>query len=209
MIVDMTPASSLPVPVLINNGTGPADFSGVAVSPEAEERLRLRAQWYPFGSAVHYLPDGSGDDPPSMVPLLRLWTCETGVLRSRSGEEVLCLVARVDILGTERPEPGHGMSADGVTGGTVAQVKLALQRVLSQYPDTGIFAENSGLGRASFRLYIPHHHVDPVRSDNSSAPHGYLGSLTQLWGTWATRAGSPEGEGICGLWRAVPRSGRP
>jgi hypothetical protein len=175
----------MPTPVLIRDLTGSADFSEVGVPPEAEERLRMFAMWYPFGCPVHHV---HRDDPGDVFA--RLWTCETGVLRLGPDEEVLCLVVQLNLL-EQRPVPGPGPAVGREhrpSAALAAQAGQALERVLSHYPETGIFAEPGGLGEASLRVYIPEHRVtsSPYRNTASVAYRNTLlnadlGALTQLW----------------------------
>ena len=173
----------LPVALLIRDLVGRADFSDVAINPDDETRLRVLAMWYPFGPAMHHVPlRGTGD------AFMRLWTCESGVLRTASGDEVLCLVAHLD-----RIEPAGGSAGAGSDRSQghewVSEARQAVERVRSRFVETGIFAELGGLGEVSVRVYIPHYRLSTSSLHNavSGRPGGspldiQLGELTGLWG---------------------------
>jgi len=181
----------LPVPLLIRDLAGRADFSDVGVQPGSEERLRMRAMWYPFGSPVHHVPRDS-----SREAFIRLWTCETGVLRTSRRDEVLCVVAHV-----ERLELGEGGSpvwyGSSLGDGWGPELQQALGRVRSRYDETGIFAELGALGEVSLRLYIPDKVIGTSTFSNWASGRAYwtaleiqLGELTGLWG--ADRDATPR-----------------
>jgi hypothetical protein len=172
----------LPVPLLIRDLAGDADFSDVDVPPDSEERLRMRAMWHPFGPPMHYVARDS-----SSQSFIRLWTWETGVLRTSRGGEVLCVVAHIELL--ELGEGGSPVAyGRGSGNGWASEVQEALGRVLSRYDETGIFAELGTLGGASLRLYIPDNVVSAPTFGKRIPGWSYrtaletqLGELTGLW----------------------------